>query len=173
MAVVRHSSLPVIIAGAIGLWLLPGMFSGSACAQDKMTVQAGFLTCRAAGGFSYILGSSRVLECTYSPKSGASEYYTGTLSKLGIDIGYLASSTLMWAVVAPADVSGSDTALAGHYAGATAGATVGLGAGINVMTGGLRNSIALQPVSVEANSGLYVGAGLATMNLEPEESGTP
>jgi hypothetical protein len=57
--------------------------------------------------------------------------------------------------------------LAGHYAGAT----VGLGAAINVMTGGLRNSIALQPLSVETNRGLYIGAGIAAMNLELEDHG--
>ena len=39
-------------------------------------------------------------------------------------------------------------------------------AGVNVMTGGFRKSIALQPVSVEGNTGLYVGAGFASMSLE-------
>jgi len=34
------------------------------------------------------------------------------------------------------------------------------------MTGGFRNSIALQPLSLIGNTGLYVGAGIASMSLE-------
>jgi len=157
------------LAGIAAAALLVTALMGTACAQDGTTVEAGLLTCRAAQGFGYILGSSRVLQCTYLSSSGASESYSGSLSKVGIDVGYLGSSTLMWAVFAPADVSGLG-ALAGNYAGATAGATVGVGGAINVMTGGFRNSIALQPISVESNTGLYVGAGIAAMRLESDDN---
>lgn len=128
-------------------------------------VKAGLLTCRVAGGFGYIVGSSRTMRCSYSSKPGYSEDYVGTLSIIGLDLGYIASATLVWAVFAPTEDMGIG-ALAGSYAGASARATAGLGVGVNVMTG-FQNSIMLQPVSIEGSSGLYVGLGVGSMSLEP------
>ncbi len=56
-------------------------------------------------------------------------------------------------------------ALEGTYAGATAGATVGVGADVNVLVGGFDKSIALQPISIEGNSGLNVAAGIGSISL--------
>jgi hypothetical protein len=51
--------------------------------------------------------------------------------------------------------------------GGTASATVGVGVGANALVGGSSNSIALQPLSIEANRGLNVAAGVAAMTLTP------
>jgi len=51
--------------------------------------------------------------------------------------------------------------------GGTASATVGVGVGANALVGGFNNSIALQPLSIEANRGLNVAAGVAEMTLTP------
>ena len=56
-------------------------------------------------------------------------------------------------------------ALEGTYIGATAQATVGLGLGANVLVGGLRKSIALQPVSLQGQTGLNVAAGIGWIDL--------
>lgn len=130
-------------------------------------VKAGYLTCHVSSGFGLIFGSSRELNCTYTPAEGAPEYYKGEINKFGADIGYLQSGVIMWTVLAPSTNPGAG-ALAGHYAGATAGATVGLGVGVHALTGGMHDSIALQPLSFEGNNGLNVAAGIATMNLEWE-----
>lgn len=133
---------------------------------QAQSVKAGVLTCHVAGGFGYIVGSSRVIKCTYSSStSNRSEDYEGTLSIIGLDLGYVAAATLVWAVFAPTTDVGMG-ALAGSYAGASVRATAGLGVGVNVMTG-FKNSIMLQPVSVEGNSGLYLGAGVGSMSLQP------
>jgi len=50
-------------------------------------VRVGVMTCDMAGGFGYVLGSSRDLQCTFSPASGPAEHYAGTISKFGVDIG--------------------------------------------------------------------------------------
>jgi Protein of unknown function (DUF992) len=42
---------------------------------------------------------------------------------------------------------------------------VGVGVGANALTGDAGNQIALQPVKIEANQGLNVAAGIATMTL--------
>ena len=54
----------------------------------------------------------------------------------------------------------------GDYAGATAGATFGVGLGANVLVGGLDKSIALQPLSVQSNTGLNVAAGVGVITLK-------
>jgi hypothetical protein len=57
-------------------------------------------------------------------------------------------------------------ALEGGYGGVSASATVGVGAGANVLLGGFDKSIALQPISIEGNTGLNVAAGIGALNLK-------
>jgi hypothetical protein len=96
---------------------------------------------------------------------GYTEFYTGSITKFGADIGYLSSAVMIWAVLAPTTNLGQG-ALAGTYAGATASAAVGVGAGANVLIGGFNHSIALQPVSIEGQNGLNVAAGVASLSLK-------
>jgi len=114
------------------------------------------------------VGSSRTAQCEYHPTGGSIEQYSGTISKIGIDIGYLAPIVMVWAVIAPSTVPSSG-ALAGNYFGGTAQAAVGIGGGVNVLLGGFGKSVALQPVSVEGDAGLYVGVGIAAMSLKFDE----
>ena len=127
-------------------------------------VRAGYLTCHVAAGWGFIFGSSRKLQCAYALQPGYTEYYTGSITKFGADIGYLQSGVILWAVLAPTTNLGQG-ALAGHYGGATASAAVGVGAGANVLVGGFKSSIALQPVSIEGQNGLNVAAGVVQMTL--------
>jgi Protein of unknown function (DUF992) len=132
--------------------------------EQKATVRAGYLTCDVSSGWGFIFGSSRSLKCSYSLQPGYTEYYTGSISKFGADIGYLSSAVMVWAVLAPTNNLGQG-ALSGHYAGATASASAGVGAGANVLVGGFKNSIALQPVTIEGQNGLNVAAGVAALSL--------
>jgi hypothetical protein len=137
----------------------------NAHAEQQATVRAGYLTCHVSSGWGFIFGSSRSMKCAYAMQHGYTEYYTGSITKFGADIGYLGSAVILWAVVAPTTNLGQG-ALAGHYVGATASAAVGVGAGANVLLGGFHNSIALQPVSIEGQNGLNVAAGVAEMTLK-------
>jgi hypothetical protein len=128
-------------------------------------VHAGILTCHVAGGFGYILGSTRAMNCNFRPNSGSDEEYHGSMSTIGADIGYLASSSIVWAVLAPS-ASSLPGALAGTYGGVSARVALLGGAGVNALVGGFGNSIALQPVSVEGNTGLYIGGGVGIMSLK-------
>lgn len=128
--------------------------------------KVGYLSCKVSSGWGIIFGSSRDLECTYTPTSGkGEEHYNGTINKFGADIGYLHSGVILWTVVAPTQTI-TEGALMGHYAGATASATLGIGAGAHVLVGGMESSIALQPLSIEGNSGLNVAAGIENVNLD-------
>ena len=132
---------------------------------QKATVRAGYLTCHVTSGWGLIFGSSRDMHCSYAMQPGYTEYYTGSITKFGADIGYLSSAVVIWAVLAPTTNLGQG-ALAGTYAGATASAAVGVGAGANVLIGGFNHSIALQPVSIEGQNGLNVAAGVAALSLK-------
>jgi len=128
-------------------------------------VKVGTLNCNVAGGMGFVFGSSKNLSCTYEPTKAAVEHYAGTVSKWGVDIGYTAKGKLIWAVFAPtSDVRPG--AIEGEYAGATAQATVGVGLGANVLIGGLDKSIALQPLSVQGQTGLNVAAGIGSISLK-------
>jgi hypothetical protein len=127
-------------------------------------VHVGMLECRVDEGWGHIIASSRDMSCVFRPVDGGSEYYKGQLSRYGVDIGYTSDATLLWGVVAPSSDIGTG-ALAGDYGGASAQATVGLGLGANVLVGGFDRSIALQPVSVEGNTGLALAAGVGVITL--------
>jgi hypothetical protein len=137
-------------------------------ASAEMTTQTGMLTCQVAKGFGWIIGSSRTVQCDYRPTVGLTEHYSGTISKVGLDIGYLAPIFLAWAVVAPSTVP-SGGALAGRYFGGTVEAAAGIGAGVNVLIGGFDKSVTLQPVSIEGETGLYIGVGIAALNLQLDD----
>ena len=133
-------------------------------------VTAGLLSCDVGSGWGYVLGSSRNVSCLYSATDGEGvpQRYLGQVKKFGVDIGYVSSGTIVWAVVAP--TTGLPLgALTGTYLGATGSATVGVGAGANVLFGGFDRSVTLQPVSVEGSTGLDVAAGIGslTLNYQP------
>ncbi len=126
-------------------------------------VNIGTLSCHEKSGWGFIFGASNALNCTFS-HSGKVEYYEGSISKFGVDIGYQQSGVLLWEVVAPTDHYGAGS-LAGHYGGLTAGATVGVGLDANALIGGSATGIDLQPLSIQGNTGLNVAAGIAELTL--------
>lgn len=130
---------------------------------DAASVKVGVLNCHVSSGWGFIFGSSKDLNCEFTGNSYA-ERYVGSVSKFGVDIGYTSGGVLIWNVLAPT-AGIRRGALSGSYAGATASATVGLGAGANALVGGSGRSIALQPLSIEGNSGLNVAAGIGSITL--------
>ena len=137
----------------------------SASAGEDRT-QVGDLTCDISGGIGLILGSQRTLNCTFMPSvPGPVEYYAGTLTKLGVDIGVTAGGVMVWVVFAPTNRPVG--ALSGSYAGATAEASVGGGVGANVLVGGSNRTVALQPLSVQGQVGVNLALGVANLSIRP------
>jgi len=166
----KVSSGKVVVVLALAL-ALSALATPQARAQEEggggksAAVRAGYLTCHVSSGWGLIFGSSRDMHCSYAMQPGYTEFYTGSITKFGADIGYLSSAVMLWAVLAPTTNLGQG-ALAGTYAGATASAAVGVGAGANVLVGGFNHSIALQPVSIEGQNGLNIAAGVAALTLK-------
>jgi hypothetical protein len=134
-------------------------------AQRPVWEQAGTLNCDVSAGIGFIVGSQRQVNCLFTPSYPAPpEQYVGTITKLGLDVGFTGGGQLVWAV--HQSTSRRRGALAGSYAGAAAEATVGAGLGANVLVGGNDRSVALQPLSLQGQVGLNVAAGIAEIALQ-------
>ena len=94
-------------------------FTIASAAQAQPGVKAGVLSCEVSGGWGFVFGSSKDMNCTFSPNQGEPEHYVGSINKYGVDIGYTRGGIMVWAVLAPGDVGRG--ALAGNYGGVTAG----------------------------------------------------
>ena len=130
-------------------------------------MELGVLDCTVEGGAGFIIGSTKDVLCTYRPANSslAPENYHGTISKIGLDIGVTGKTLITWAVIAPnADVY-APGALAGDYVGASAEASAAIGAGANVLVGGSNRTFSLQPLSVQAQTGVNLAIGIAEFKL--------
>ena len=134
-------------------------------ASAQSGVTAGILHCDVAGNSSLVFGSSRDIACIYDVGGGKPiDRYTGIVKKYGIDIGYETHGLLIWGVIASGGYVGPG-ALAGRYGGVTSAVALGIGVGSNVLFGGSRNNIALQPLSVEGMQGVNIAAGIGVLTL--------
>lgn len=156
-ALIRNSALA-------GLSLILLGASGADAARDG--VRVGVLSCDVSGGAGFIFGSSKDLRCEFEGVSGKTERYVGVIDKFGIDIGVTGPGAMSWAVLAPtADVRRG--ALAGNYVGASAEATVGVGGGANLLVGGSDETISLQPLSVQGQTGVNAALAISGLALRP------
>lgn len=129
------------------------------------TLKLGVLTCDIEGGTALVIASHKGLDCTFKPSHGGPrERYTGVISKIGVDLGVTHQGSLVWAVFAVgSDYEGGQ--LAGNYLGATAEASVVAGGGANVLVGGFQRSFNLQPLSVQAQTGVNLAVAVTSMRL--------
>jgi hypothetical protein len=126
-------------------------------------VQVGTLACSISAGVGMVVASQRNVSCNFQPDGGPPEAYTGTLTRVGVDVGFTSGGAMVWGVFA--DTNRYAGMLTGTYAGATAEATVAAGLGANVLVGGSNHSVALQPLSVQGQVGLNVAAGVGALEL--------
>jgi len=149
--------VPVVVSGVM-------LAATSASATEDNKTQVGVLKCDVAGGLGLILGSKKALSCVFTKNDGATENYVGHILKVGLDIGVTKESVISWAVLAPSGENDAG-ALQGNYVGVSAEATVGGGVGANLLVGG-GNSFALQPLSVQVQTGMNVAGGIGSIKLE-------
>jgi hypothetical protein len=97
---------------------------------------------------------------------GGTQNYTGTIGRLGLDLGVTAGGVMPWAVLA-STANIPSGAPAGEFVGASGEITVGVRVGANVFVGGARKSVSLQPLSVEGQLGANLALGVARITLTP------
>jgi hypothetical protein len=119
----RRLSLLVAAAGLVLFSAMP------ASAQNGAKV--GLLTCNMSPTIGLIVGSHQRIHCRFTRDAGGPpEAYTGSITRIGLDVGFRSGGTMAWAVFAP--TSGlHHGALRGNYVGASGDASFGLGAGPN------------------------------------------
>jgi Protein of unknown function (DUF992) len=124
------------------------------------------LTCKTSASLGLIIGSHQKLTCTFSPSDGGpSDYYSGHVTRLGLDLGVKAAGVMVWGVFAP--TSGvHHGALAGTYIGGSGDIALGVGVGAKALIGGSHRSFALQPLSVEGQVGVNLALGVAGLRLD-------
>lgn len=152
----------MLSAGLLGTGFF-GLAAGSASAA---AVRSGVLECDVAPSVGLIVTSSKALTCVFRSDHAQPVFYTGTVSRFGLDIGVTGVGRFVWGVFSASRVQ-RHYALAGDYLGAGAGATLGGGLNANALVGGNANSISLQPLSINVQTGLNLSAGVGALRLEP------
>jgi hypothetical protein len=137
-----------------------------ASANALPPVRAGILQCQGGQNVGFVVGSVTSLECVFESDGRRPEPYIATVRRYGVDLGFTEQTRLSWAVNAPNRRIGRGE-LSGNYGGVGANASVGVGFGGNFLVGGPANSYALQPISVQGQTGLNVAAGIADIELQP------
>jgi hypothetical protein len=130
--------------------------------------RVGVLTCQSGPRVGKILGSTQSMSCEFRSNTNADRRYVykGRIRRLGVDLGATRGGTFTWAVFAKNSRIAAGT-LRGNYLGASGSVAIGFGLGANVLVGGSRRSIALQPVSIESSTGLNLAAGVSRLTLSP------
>jgi hypothetical protein len=155
----------IILAGTAAA-MLAACFAVATAQQPLQGVRVGILECRGGASIGLIVGSVTNLGCVLRAEGMPEDRYIATIRKVGLDLGITQESALAWGVYAPVARLGPGD-LSGDYAGAQGSATIGVGVGGNVLVGGSANSIALQPLSLQGQTGLNVAAGLESLELRP------
>jgi hypothetical protein len=120
-----------------------------ASASAAPPVRAGILQCRGGQNVGFVVGSVTSLECVFQSEGRRPEPYIAKVQRIRLGRGELA----------------------GSYGGVGANASIGIGGGGNFLVGGPANAYALQPLSVQGQTGLNVAAGIAGLELQPVEFG--
>jgi len=128
--------------------------------------RAGMLSCTTAPTIGLIIGSQQAMRCEFRPERGTPEYYSGVMSRIGLDLGITAGGQMAWAVLMSSQVP-TRSGLTGTYVGGSGDIALGIGVGANLLIGGNNASVALQPLSVEGQVGLNLALGVASLQLRP------
>jgi len=149
-----------IFLAAAAILLSAGMASAA-----ETRVQVGRLSCDVEGGVGLIIASSKDMTCTFTRKGHRPEHYNGTIDKLGLDIGITGRTHIEWVVFSASSTRVRPGSLAGTYVGGSSEATLGVGLGSNWLIGGSRRGFALQPVSIQAQTGLNLSVAFSRLTL--------
>jgi hypothetical protein len=156
-----EKTMKTFAVGVVALLMLAFVHSSSAQAQEN---RVGTLRCRLAPSVGLIVGSRQRMDCRFVSNRGVTERYFGSVTRFGLDLGITVGGVMTWVVIARTRAIGRG-ALAGNYVGASGDIAFGVGFGANVLVGGSRRSVMLQPVSVSGQVGLNLAVGVAGLTL--------
>lgn len=156
--------------GTMGAAALLCLVAVPACAQ---AFRVGALLCSTTPRMGMFLGSTQELRCVFrAVRSGREYVYDGRIRRVGLDLGFTSGGILSWTVFARNSRVGPAT-LRGSYVGVSGNAAFGPGLGANVLIGGSRRTIALQPLSIERSIGFNLAAGVTNLTLSQRGRPSP
>ena len=165
MIVTLPKAEPARGAGKLALVAAVALAASTANAELSR-VQVGTLTCSLSSSIGLLVGSQRNVSCLFRGTSGEpDEPYTGTMTRVGLDVGFTTGSVIIWTVFAK--TNRYKGMLTGTYTGASAEMSLAAGLGANVLVGGSSQTVALQPLSVQGQIGLDIAAGVGSLDLHP------
>jgi uncharacterized protein DUF992 len=127
--------------------------------------RVGRLLCSSSPRIGVLVGSRQSLRCVFYRRGSSQRYiYAGRIRRVGLDVGVTGSGVLSWVVFAKNSRIGPGT-MRGSYVGASANVALGPGLGANVLIGGSRRSVVLQPLSVERSIGVNLAATITHLTL--------
>ncbi|WP_309143235.1 DUF992 domain-containing protein [Bradyrhizobium cajani] len=127
--------------------------------------RVGRLLCATSPRIGFLAGSTQSLRCTFYRRGASRHYiYEGRIRRIGFDLGVTGSGVLSWAVFARNSQIRPGT-MRGTYVGASGNIALGPGLGANVLIGGSRRSVALQPLSIERAVGINLAATVTHLTL--------
>ncbi len=150
---------------ALALVVIAAALAGSSAPSfAQNTNQVGTLVCNYGPNFGKIFGSRQTMACVFHKRNGDNEPYSATFGRVGLDIGVTGAGRMAWNVLTSTK-GPAPRALAGTYLGATGEASFGLGGGANVLVGGSKRTITLQPLSLDVQTGANIAFGAAKLTL--------
>jgi hypothetical protein len=150
-----------MVIGTVGVLAM----TSPAFPQQVRWIDAGTLSCQVAPSVGLIIGSRQNMQCIFRSRvTGKQERYSGTMGRLGLDVGFSAAGQLVWRVRTSTTRLGARE-LAGTYSGASGDISVGAGVGANVLVGGSNRTVSLQPLSVKGQVGANLALGVASLTL--------
>lgn len=163
----KNNAVRLMALAAACLLVEPVM--NAAQAEETAGLQLGILKCTVVPGsrVNLLIRSTADVDCTFD-YGGTIERYRGeTGIALGLDISIKNDEQMAFAVIAASsDVTPGSYALEGKYVGGQAAAAAGVGVGAKVLVGGGSKNISLQPLALEASTGLGASAGLGFLYIE-------
>ena len=127
--------------------------------------KAGTLDRDVSGGVGLIIGSQKQMTCMFGrPMADNARFISAPFASSAL-ISERQPAARWLGGIAP--TTQRFAALSGSYGGASGEATLGVGLGANVLVGGSDQTVALQPISVQGQTGLNLAVGVADLELVP------
>lgn len=128
-------------------------------------IYIGSLSCNVGGSTGYVLASSKSLDCVFLGKDGVqTAQYTGTINKVGIDIGYTKAVHTIWRVYSLGSERAA-TSLSGTYVGEQGTAAARGQAGGNWLYGGPNAEIGMIASGIIQDAGYNLAMGIGEMSI--------
>ena len=166
MKMIAKAAVAATLAMSVGACMQQSTSQQLNTANANSRIFIGSLTCNVGGGTGYILASRKSLDCVFLAKDGVqTAQYTGTINKVGIDIGYTRAVHTIWRVYSLGSDRGPGD-LSGTYVGEQGTVAAGGQAGGNWIYGGPNAEIGMIASGIVQDAGYNLATGIAEMSLK-------